>query len=66
MAKSTKKSAHVISQTKYWGLAVMTSRRMEVLYQSFYETLTINRLLGKELFSRATWLCYFNELSPGR
>ena len=42
MSKSAKKSAHVISQTKYWGLAVLSSRRIEVLYQNFYETFTIN------------------------
>lgn len=54
MEKSTKKSAHVISQTKNWGLVELSSGRIEVLYQSFYETFTINCGLGKELFSRAT------------
>jgi len=48
MSKSAKKSAHVISQTKYWGLAVLSSRRIEVLYQNFYETFIVNCGLGKE------------------
>jgi len=66
MAKSTEKSVHAISQTKNWGLAVLSSRRIEVLYKIFYETFTTSWGFLGGVIIRATWLCYFNELSPGR